>query len=323
MATVLDMIKECSPAGKRKITYNRAYRFLYALLSNRVVSLFDWQGLPFEQHELEVRAQMGGQGYTGVVYSGKLNKWIVASGSGVGVTEYPDKWINYTWACPLDSGISQIGTGAILVKNNSLLIPTRFLVDHYSHLMAHAVLSLQAILINSRATGYSTATDDQTIKSIKKFYEALEDGKTEVVKMEQSLNAIAGQKPIEFISDRLTGNAQSVLDYWQLIQNLYKDFLSMIGVSKSTDKRERLITSEVEQDLPLYRFNIEDMLDVRKEAAKELSRVIGSQVSVDLAESVKRAQEGGSINETDAAGSSEKQRDDSGDRSESDDQPAG
>ena len=320
--TALELIEECRPTFKRKITYNRAYRFLYALLSNRVVSLFDWKGLPFEQHELELRAQLGGQGYTGIVYSGKLKRWIVATGSGVGVTEYPDKWINYTWACPLDSGISKIDTAAVLVKNNSLLIPTRFLVEHYAHLMAHAVLSLQAILINSRATGYSTARDDQTIKSIKKFYEALEDGKTEVVRMEDSLNAIAGQKPIEFISDRLTGNAQSVLDYWQLIQNLYKDFLSMIGVSKSTDKRERLITSEVEQDLPLYRFNIEDMLDVRKQAAEILSRVLGTTITVDLAESVKRAQEGGSTDAAETTRNDEKRGDDSGDSSQSDDRSA-
>lgn len=323
MATALDLIKECSPTLRRKVTYNRAYRFLYALLSNRVVSLFDWQGLPFEQHELELRAQMGMQGYTGVVYAGTLARWIVANGSGVGVTEYPDKWIDYVWACPLASGVSKIDESCALVKNNSLLIPSRFLVEHYAHLMAHTILSMQAALINSRATGYSTAADDQAVKSIKKFYEALEDGKTEVVQLEQNLNSPLGQKPIEFISDRLSGNAQNILDYWQLFQNLYKDFLSMVGVSKSTDKRERLITSEVEQDLPLYRFNIEDMLDVRKQAAETLSNLIGTTITVDLAESVRRAQEGGSSYEFEAAGNREERRDDTADRSEPDDRAAG
>ena len=65
----------------------------------------------------------------------------------------------------------------------------------------------------------------------------------------------------------------------------------MLGVSKSTDKRERLITDEVRQDIPLYRFNIEDMLDMRKQAAEELSIILNKEVTVDLAESVKRAQE--------------------------------
>ena len=289
--SVLDLQRECSPRIFRKLTYKRAYELQYALLSDKAISLFDWKGLPFQQHELEVLVQLSGQGYAGVAYSEKLNKWIAAFGSGVGVTEYPDKWINYTWACPLDSGISELGSAAVIVKNNSLMIPTRFLVQQYAHLMAHALLSLQAILINSRATGFSTAKDDQTRKRIKDFYAALEDGRTEVVLTEENLESVIGTKPIEFISEQISGKAQPILDYWQLYQNIYKDFLSMLGVSKSTDKRERLIMDEVAQDVPMYQFNIEDMLDCRKQAAEELSSVLRTNVTVDLAESVKRAQE--------------------------------
>ena len=289
--STLDLINECKPAYRRKLDYKRAYRLQYALLSDRVISLFDWTGLPFEQHELEILVQLSAQGYAGVVYSDKLKRWLTAFGSGVGVTEYPDKWITYTWACAKDSGISTIGTNCALVKNNSLMISSRFIVEQYAHLMAHALLSLQAALINSRATGYSKAKDDQTAAQIKAFYSALEDGKTEVITTPEDLESIAGNKPIEFISDKLSGKGDSLLDYWQLYQNLYKDFLQMIGVSKSTDKRERLIQSEVAQDIPLYKFNIEDMLDQRKIAAQVLSDIIGSPVTVDLAESVKQAQE--------------------------------
>lgn len=289
--SVLDLQRECSPKAYRKLSYNRAFARQYALLSDRAISLFDWGGLPYKQHEIEILMQLSLQGYAGSVYSDKLKRWIAAFGSGVGVTEYPDKWINYTWACPLDSGISEIGKTAVIFKNNSLMIPTRFLIETYAHLMAHSLLSLQALLINSRATGFSTAKDDQTRKRIKDFYAALEDGRTEVVLTEENLESITGTKPIEFISDQLSGKAQPILDYWQLYQNLYKDFLSMLGVSKSTDKRERLIMDEVAQDVPMYQFNIEDMLDCRKQAAEEFSNILGKEITVDLAESVKRAQE--------------------------------
>ena len=291
LTSALDLIGACKPVIRRKLDYSRAYRLQYALLSDRVISLFDWQGLPFEQHELETLVQLSLQGYAGVVYSDTLKRWLAAFGSGVGVTEYPDKWIDYTWACPLASGISRIGDNCALVRNNSLMISSRFIVEQYAHMMAHALLSLQAALINSRATGYSKAKDDQTAQQIKAFYTALEDGKTEVITTPEDLESVIGSKPIEFISDKMSGKADSLLDYWQLYQNLYKDFLQIIGVSKSTDKRERLIQSEVAQDIPLYRFNIEDMLDQRKLAAEELSRIMGKQISVDLAESVKQAQE--------------------------------
>lgn len=289
--TLLDMLEGCKPGNTRKMTYKGAYRFLYALLTNRAVSLFDWQGLPFEQHELEIPMQMNGQGYTGVVYSETLARWLVANGSGVGVTEYPDKWLTYTWACPLTQGVGTIDQSAFIARNNSILMSSRFMIDHYAHLMAHALLSMQAILINSRATGFATASDDQKRKRLLAFYQALEEGKTDVILSDETLEGTLNQKPFDFISDKISGNGSNILDYWQLFQNLYKDFLAMIGVSKSTDKRERLITSEVAQDLPLYRFNIEDMLDQRKKLAADLSKAFGHNVTVDLAESVKQSQE--------------------------------
>ena len=299
MSTLMDLYPECRPSARKKLTYKRAYDLQYALLSNRVISLFDWRGLPFPQRELEIHTQLTDNGYTGAVWAEKLGRWIVAHGSGVGVTEYPDVWKTYTWACPLASGndgvinnikgISQIGKTVAILRNNSLLIPSRFMVQQYAHLMAHTLLSLQAALINSRATGYSTAKDDQTAKRIKNFYDALEDGRTEVILTEDSLEAALGSKAIEFISDKLTGAAAPVLDYWQLYQNLYKDFLCTFGISKSDDKRERLITDEVMQDVPLYRFNIEDMLDCRKQFAEDFSKISKIKVTVDLAESVKQS----------------------------------
>lgn len=288
--SVLDLTKECSHATRRKLSFKSAYRYWYALLCDRITSLFDWSGLPFEQHELEVRAQLHPQGYIGIVWSGKLGRWIVANGSGVGVTEYPDKWLTYVWACALDSGIATIGEDCCLLRNNSLLISSAPMVKFYATLLAHASLSLQAILINSRATGFSRVDDEPARDQVLKFYEALEEGRTEVVMSGLNLNALAGQKPIEFISDTITGRGDHVLDFWQALQNIYKDFLEMIGVSKSSDKRERLITSEVEQDIPVYRFNVEDMLDQRRLMAAELSLMMGSEVKVKLAESLLMSQ---------------------------------
>ena len=286
--SVLTLTRECKPTAVKKLNYSRAYSYWYARLSDYLISLFDWKSLPFPQHELELRMQMNRQGYVGAVYAGKLGRWIVANGSGVGVTEYPDQWINYTWACPLDSGISEIGRSAVIFKNNSLMISSAFTIEHYAHLLAHNDLSLQAQLINSRTTGMSIAKDERAQKQMKRFYNALEDGATEVILSEDDLLSAEGDRIIDFLPT--AGNASNILDFWQTSQNILKDFFTTIGVSKQTDKRERLIESEVEQEQPLYLFNIEDMLDVRKQAAEILSGLLGTEVSVDVAESLKRAQ---------------------------------
>ena len=286
--SVLDLTTEVKPTPGRKITFKSAYRYWYALLTDKAISLFDWEGLPFPQRELEVRAQMHPQGYIGVVKY--LNEIIVVNGSGVGITNYPDEWLTYVWANALHSGINNIGKDCVILRNNSLLISTGATVDHYARLLAHATLSLQAALINTRATGYSTAKDDQTAKRIKKFYEALEEGRTEVVMIEDDLNSIEGSKIIEFISDHLSGRGDTILDIWQVLQNILKDYYTTIGISKPTDKRERLITDEIAQEQPLLKFNVEDMLDCRKQFAEELNRIFGLSVTVDVADSLKAAQ---------------------------------
>lgn len=298
----IDLANEFSPQIRRKLTYNKAYRYWYALLANKVISLFDWKGLPFAQHELEIYTQLTMPGYCGVVEGKDGALWVV-HGSGVGVTEYPDKWTRFVWACPLGSGTNEIGKGAVLSRNNSLLLSTRHIIEHYSHMLAHTDLSVQAQLINSRSTGYSLASNDTVKNRIKKFYEALEDGKTEVILTESDLNTLTGAKPVEFLSDQITGKANSILDYWQVGQNILKDFYTTIGISKPTDKRERLITDEIAQEEPLFKFNVEDMLDQRQKTADELNRVFGLNVSVDLAESLKKAitmTEGGAINGNDS-----------------------
>ena len=296
--SVLDLTKEVKLASKRKMTYQSAFSFWSALLSDKAISIFDWTGLPFKQHELEMRAQLHFQGYIGVVSYN--NEIIVANGSGVGVTNYPDEWITYVWANALHSGINRIGENAAILRNNSLMISSGFIIKYYAHLLAHATLTLQAALINSRAAGYSVVKDDAAMQRVKAFYQAIEEGKTEVIQLEDDLNSLEGSKPIDFIFDKLSGRGDNILDLWQVLQNILKDFYTTMGISKPTDKRERLIQDEIAQEQPLFRFNIEDMLDCRKEFADEINRIFGLSVSVDLAQSLKDAQNivGGEMDES-------------------------
>lgn len=292
--SVLDIHEIGKPFKRRKLDYSRAYRAWYALLSNKVLNLFTWEGLPFSQHELELRVQLMGDGYAGVVKSNFYNRLIAASGSGVGVTEYADQWLTFVWAVPGDNGkdklhnkrtankkhgISTVGADAVIVRNNSLLLPTRILVERYAHLLAHAELSLQAILINSRATGILAARDEKQRADIQKFYEYLEDGKTLSIVDDTGLDSLIGSEGLRNIATAYPSSTH-ILDFWQIRQNLYKEFLTEIGISKSTDKRERLIQSEVEQDIPLYGYSLDEMLRCRQNAAEQMNAIFDLNVSV-------------------------------------------
>lgn len=288
--SVLSIYDIDKPYRRKKLDYARAFRSWHALLSNKVMDLFIWEGLPFEQKEIEIRTQLFGDGYCGIVYSKRYGRLIASLGSGVGVTEYPDKWLNFVWACPGDSGIAQIDHDAVLIRNNSLMIPTQLIVQRYAHLLAHAELSLQAILINSRSTGIIAARDEKQKNDIQKFYEALEDGRTLAIVDDQGLDSLVGAEGLRSVSTAYPA-ATNIADFWQIRQNLYKEFLTEIGISKSTDKRERLITSEVQQDIPLYSYSLDDMLSCRQEAAEKLSSVFDLSVSVKINPIIKQLQE--------------------------------
>ena len=295
--SVLDFYEsEIRRAPSRKLDYKRAYSIEYALFSNKVINLFKWDGLPFDQREIETRLQLFDNGLCGVVRSPRYDRIIAARAAGVCVTEYVDKWKQMVWTAPGDSGTVNIeeNPAGVLARNNDMILPTAILIDKYSHMLAHAALSLQAILINIRATGITAAKDDKQRRNIEDFYRGLEDGKTMAIVDDIGLDSLIESQGLRHIATSYP-NSSSIMDLWQIRENLYKEFLQEIGISKRTDKKERLITDEVAEDEPLRAFNIDDMLKCRKEAAEKINDVFGLSVTVNINPTIK----GGAENETD------------------------
>lgn len=288
--SMFDMEGRAPLQKRRKLDYNRAYRCWYALLANKAMYLFQWEGLPdpMKQREIEYRLQFTDNAACVFTKSKRYNRFIVAAGSGYGVTEYFDMFTNFVWACPNDSGISNLmqDQNGVMMRNNSTCLPTKMLVDRYAHLLAHAELSLQAILINSRSTGILAAKDDKQRDAIMAFYAALEDGKTLAIVDDKNLDSLIGSEGLRQIATQYPSSVH-ILDFWQARQNLYKEFLAELGISKATDKRERMITDEVQQDIPMYQYALDDMLDSRTEAAQQINDLFGLNISVRINPAIK------------------------------------
>ena len=294
-------------AKAKKLTYDRAYHSWYALLANKVMYLFQWEGLPepMHQREIEYRLQFSDVALCAFVKSKRYNRYIAADATVFGVTEYRDMWKEIIWTCPGDSGINNIldNPTAVLIRNNSTCLPCAALVERYANLLAHAELSLQAILINSRSTGILAARDDRQRDAIMAFYAAMEDGRTLAIVDDNGLDSLIGSEGLRQIATTYPDSVH-IMDFWQARQNLYKEFLAELGISKSTDKRERLISDEVMQDYPLYQFNLDDMLRARQEACKKINDLFGLSVSVKINPAVKVNNEEVVMHETGSTGSS-------------------
>lgn len=268
-----------SLVSRKKLTFKKAYNFWYGVLFERTVNIFTWNELTFPQKEIEILLTL--KGFCGHLRFKKNKLLGIANGSMTGVTNYPDEFTRFVYATPLESGIKTIGEDVVIINNNQIRMPTNFVIEVYASLLAHADLSLQAVLINTRATGLVKGKTQQQVEAINKWYNALANGKTIAILDSNDLNSLLGDKGIEFFNTAYPSN-MSIDSYYQIRENLLKSFYSEIGINSMRDKRERVVEAELDTNLNRILFNVDDMLSCREKACKEINKMFGTNISVEL-----------------------------------------
>ena len=276
-------MEQCRPNTiNRKLSFKKAYTAWRNTLVERVINIFEWKNLPFKQKEIEILLTF--VGFCGVTKSKKAELMAVY-GSMSGVTNYPDQFTTFTYATPLESGLKQIDKDIVVIDNNQIRLPLIDIINSYSTLLAHTDLSLQAILINSRATGLVTAKTQAQVDSIASWYSSLENGKTLAVLDGKSFESLMDDEGIKVVPMNYP-SAMTIDSYYQIRENLLKSFYSEIGINSMRDKRERVVEAELDTNLNRILFNIDDMLKSRKEACDKINSIFGTNISVDYNEEI-------------------------------------
>lgn len=264
---------------KKKLNFNRAYKFWYGLLLERIMNIFEWKNLPCPQKEVEILLTLRGFcGFTRFKKSGNLG---IVYGSMSGITNYPDIFTKFTYATPLESGIRTIDSDIVVIDNNQIRMPTISVVDTYATLLAHTDLSLQAALINSRATILAKGRTQQQVDDINHWYSSLANGKTLAILDAMDLNTLLNDKGIEIFPVQQS-STMTIDQYYQARENLLKSFYSEIGINSMRDKRERVVEAELDTNLNRILFNVDDMLQSRQEACEKINNIFNTNISVDL-----------------------------------------
>lgn len=264
---------------KKKLTFKKAFTNWRNVLTERIINIFEWENLPMPQREIEVLLHF--VGFCGFTRFRKSKELGCVYGSMSGVTNYPDIFTDFTYATPLESGMRKIDKNIVIINNNQLRMPTYEMVETYATLLAHADLSLQAILINSRATGLVRARTQQQVDDINKWYNSLANGKTLAVLDGDDLNALMSDEGIKVFSMSYP-SSMTIDSYYQIRENLLKSFYSEIGINSNRDKRERVVQAELDTNLNRILFNIDDMLKCREDACKEINKMFNTNISVKL-----------------------------------------
>lgn len=274
------------------------------MLFEKIIRIFEWDGLPFPQREIEMRLIT--TGFCGFVKDRGLGN-MVAYGGMSGPTQYFDVFKNFTYSAPTATGgTKRIGEECVIINNTALRNPMTSFIQRYAILLAHCDVSLVMSLVNLR-TKNILATDDQgTADSYNAMFKKFYKGEFSALLDKGLLGSADGG--LSNVALPTSGNL-GVMECIDARNELMRMFYNDIGVRYSRDKKERMIESEVSNDSQMLLFNTADMLHQREKASKEINELFGLKTSVKLSKEFELIENGGSTNGNDSNGISAKESD--------------
>lgn len=257
---------------------NTSYKQFYIYRSNQLLEylmqLFTYHKLPesLPGHEIDTYLYLYGR--CGINESRKDPGKLIAVMPALSTpTDYMDEFKNYTWATPLQGGQQYIGKNGIIISNTLLHNSLYPLIHCTAAKLAHADVTIICSLINNRDTVALKAisqkfADDAEIYKRKKY-----NGDPAVL-VDKGFNSID-------ISDLKTQNSLNIREIADTEQLILKEFWETIGVNKTTEKRERLISDESSGDGQLLRLNILNMYNSRVEGINKVNELYGTDITVE------------------------------------------
>lgn len=164
----------------------------------------------------------------------------------------------------------EIGRDGVLGRNTFSFYPTAAICEQYALMLAHTDTSIIAELVNGRFMDVIKAHNKSDAETAGAFCNKLYDGK---------LTFIADMAE-EIEIDRSSRTVSHLRELIDTKDRLLRDFYNIFGISKAAEKRERMITEEVEANEKMLNFNLKDMLEMRAKMCEEVGRVFKINMSV-------------------------------------------
>lgn len=250
------------------------YTFYLMYLMEKCMKIFEWENLPQnEMYDTEIERSLILNGFCGLTKVG--DKFLSVNGSATGITDYSGVFTTFIWTTPKRNGSFEIGKGGVVLKSNSLKVPLITIIMRYSRQLADVDSTIEKTLVNLRTPFLNVANDEVTASSIKKTLKAIALGKDEVVVNEEIYKSILQLEN----SPKQTGNLKELIECKRFIlQSFYND----IGVKVASDKKERMIQTEVDSNNQMLLVSLSDMLQCRKKACEQFNEIYGTNISVKL-----------------------------------------
>lgn len=252
--------------------YKMFYNYRVNQLLEYMMKLFTYRNLPksIPDHEIDLYLYL--YGHCGIVKNSDGNLIAVVPQMS-DPTDYFDVFRKYTWDTPLHSGQVYIDKSGTIIDNTKLHNASYPLIHTTAAKLAHIDTTMICTLVNAR--------DTVAIKAIsQKFAHDAENYQRQKYNGNPSFIVDRGFSTIDF-EDCKTDRSFNVRELADTQQVILSEFYENIGINKTVEKRERLITAEADSNTELLKLNIQNMFDCRKEGIDRVNKLYGTNISVE------------------------------------------
>lgn len=239
------------------------------------LSMFEWQNLPASMNARFLEMCLFYNGQAALLYDddyGYINT-MCADGGYINIYGLPTELNCYSYRFNQRRSLYMTDTGeekgkeCILVLNNYERIPTAATVNLFAYRLAEAQRTAD-VNIKAQRTPILITTDQKQYFTLKKMYEEY-DGNTPAIFADKNVITPDALKALKTDAPFI---GQDIMDYKREIWN---EFLTFMGISNLSEKRERMISNEVDSNNELVNLNLQALLAPRKEACKQFNEKYG------------------------------------------------
>lgn len=231
-------------------------------------------------------------GYVGVTDTALGILALKCAASGYNVFERPTKLI---FANPVLGNFDRtIGADCEVIRLQYNWLGIVPILDKYAYLLAMCDSAVSVNLMNSKVAFIATAEGKAAAETIKTAYQQISEGNPFVCMSKDSVDSISWE--LLNVKNTFIGNDVSLLK-----QTIWNEFLTEIGIPNfNRDKRERMITDEVNANNAETAFSMSHWLETIRGGMDRANKMFG----LDLRVEVNPILEGGE-NNGDSSGSSD------------------
>ena len=265
--------------AKKKQTLSKNYLVRYWILhlTNIVTNLFKWEGLPEEINTCAMEKMIMTGGYVIFFRDKDLDKYFTLSGAltGVDVYGYPTEAKPIPKNGSIDFPKLKVNDECVLIYCNKTRTTALNIINEYADKLSDIDA---AIKMNTLAMKHPVMirTSEQTRESFETLIHQYEDNYYIII----GDKALTLDNSVEVLN--LDVSSQEIKNLQLQKEALMNEFYSLFGIAGTVEKRERVISGEMNAQMEQVNINRSIWLSERERAVKKINEIYGLNVKVDF-----------------------------------------